>query len=231
MFTEKPVAVIDYSVDGLSGALICSWLKVPSVIISVIDGAPFPTVSTEDYSAVIHSGSSHSIIDDTSFINDASSLVNKLIETSVPQMGICYGFQLLARATMGINAVSKCSAIEIGWKDVNFLPQWPDPSLSGVKAVWQSHYDCVTEIPPGSVIIATNNHTKIQGFLNKELKLFGTQFHPEFDHVHGNECFAKDEKLFRENGVNLEDVLASGPGFKTGEVVFNHFLKAFRQEK
>ncbi len=231
MDTNKPVAVFDYSVDGQSGVLISSWLKVPSIIVKVVAGEPFPLVSPEDYSAVIHSGSSHSIVDDASFMEGAIAFVNKSIEHGVPQMGICYGHQLLARATGGLGAVARCASIEIGWREVNFLPTWPDDTLSGPKAVWQSHYDCVIKIPSGSVVTASSSHTEIQAFLNKDMKLFGTQFHPEFDQIRGNECFAEDVELFKKNNIDLEAVLASGPGFPTGEVIFEHFLKTFRQEK
>ncbi|MCK5131610.1 MAG: gamma-glutamyl-gamma-aminobutyrate hydrolase family protein [Candidatus Sabulitectum sp.] len=228
MTTKKPVAVVDYSVDGLSGGLISSWLKVPSIAVRVVEGERFPSISPDDFSAVIHSGSSHSIVEDASFMEGAIIFVQRSVEAGVPQMGICYGHQLLARAALGLDAVAKCSNIEVGWLEVDFLPQWPIDGLSGRKAVWQSHYDCVIKLPEGSVITATNSHTKIQAFMNRNMKLFGTQFHPEFDRKKGNECFAKDVELFEKNNIDLETVLASGPGFPTGEVVFDHFLMTFR---
>lgn len=227
---EKPVAVIDYSVDGLSGRLIGSWLEVPCITVKVVEGKRFPSISPDHFTAVIHSGSSHSIIEDTFFMEGAVAFVQQSVEAGLPQMGICYGHQLLAKAMVGPDAVAKCSAIEIGWQDVEFLPEWPVEGLSGKKAVWQSHYDCVIKIPVDSVITATNTHTEIQAFLNRKMKLFGTQFHPEFDRTKGNECFTKDAELFRKNNIDLKTVLASGPGFPTGEVVFDHFLKTFRQE-
>ena len=226
----KPVAVVDYSVDGLSGSLIRSWLKVPSVVVRVSDGEDFPGVSPNGFKAVIHSGSSHSILDDTSFMPGAINFVKNASEAGTPQMGICYGHQLLARATVGLCAVEKCSSIEIGWHTISFLPQWPVDGLSGEKIVWSSHYDCVTELPSGSVVTATNSHTEIQAFVNMEMKLFGTQFHPEFDRNHGNSSFTKDAELFRKNHIDLEAVLASAPDFHTGEIVFKHFFDAFRQE-
>jgi len=230
MAANKPVAVIDYSVDGISGERISSWLKVPFTVVRVVEGEPFPVIAADKYRAVIHSGSSYSIVDDTSFMKGAIFFVQSCSEAGIPQMGICYGHQLLARATVGIDAVARCKRIEIGWRNVLFLPEWPFAEVSGEKAVWQSHYDCVVELPSGSVVTATNDHTEVQAFVNQKMKLFGTQFHPEFDRVQGNECFAEDIELFRRNNIDLESVLASGPGFSTGEVVFNNFLETFRQE-
>lgn len=226
---EKPVLILDYSVDGQSGGLIGSWLKQPYTILKITEGDMFPSVNAAEYRAAIHSGSSHSILADTSFINGAITFVLEASDAAVPQMGICYGHQLLARAFLGKSAVARCSSIEVGWRDVDFLSQWPDEELSGTMSVWQSHYDCVKEIPENSLITASNSHTGIQAFINRDLKLMGTQFHPEFDRVRGNECFAKDEELFKKNGVDLKKTLASGPGFNTG-VIFTHFLKTFEQE-
>jgi GMP synthase (glutamine-hydrolysing) len=226
----KPVAVVDYSLDGLSGGLISSWLGVPSIAVKVADGSVFPGVASDEFSAVIHSGSSHSIMDDTSFIDGAIRFVLKCVEAGVPQMGICYGHQLLARATTGFHAVSKCRTLEIGWRTVSVLPQWPVESLSGDITVWSSHYDCVLELPPDSKVTATNSHTEIQAFVNMKMKLFGTQFHPEFDSERGNLSFLKDAELFRKNNIDLEEVLASAPGYFIGEQVFQSFLETFRQE-
>ncbi|MCK5786460.1 MAG: gamma-glutamyl-gamma-aminobutyrate hydrolase family protein [Candidatus Sabulitectum sp.] len=227
---NKSVAVIDYSVDGLSGELISSWLRVPSVVIKVIEGEQFPSISPDDHIAFIHSGSSHSIVKDSPFMNGAVDFIRLAVDSGVPQMGICYGHQLLARATIGLDAVARCSDVELGWKEVEFLPQWPVSGLNGKKTVWQSHFDCVVKIPEGSVVTATNNHTGIQAFFNRDMNLFGTQFHPEFDRKKGNECFAKDAGLFKEKSIDLDAVLASAPDFHTGQVVFNHFLKTFGLE-
>ena len=227
---DKPVAVIDYSVDGASGELISSWFKVPTVVIKVVEGEQFPSISPSDHRAFVHSGSSHSIVKDSSFMKGASAFVRQTVEAGVPQMGICYGHQLLARATVGLDAVARCSDVELGWEEVEFLPQWPISSLNGKKAVWQSHFDCVIRIPEGSVVTATNNHTRIQAFFNRDMKLFGTQFHPEFDREKGNISFAKDAGLFKEKNIDLDAVLAAGPDFHTGQVVFNHFLKTFGLE-
>jgi len=228
---RKPVAVLDYSVDGLSGELISRWLKIPSTVIRITGDEPFPSILPEECKAVIHSGSALSILSETVFMNGAVDFIRKSADSGIPQMGICYGHQLLARAFLGLDGVARCSSVELGWLDVSFLPAWPVAGLSGRMAVWQSHYDCIVRLPAGSVITATNRHTEIQAFFNRDMKLFGTQFHPEFDTQSGNRCFSNDPELFRKNGVSLTETLASGPGFNTGEIIFGHFLKTFFEEE
>jgi GMP synthase-like glutamine amidotransferase len=227
---EKPIVVLDYSVDGLSGQLISRWLKTPSTIIKIKEREPFPSIVPGDFRAGIHSGSALSILSMTAFMNGAADFIRKAADSGIPQMGICYGHQLLARAVLGLEAVARCSTVELGWLDVDFLPSWPVAGLSGKKAVWQSHYDCIVNLPSGSVITATNQHTEIQAFFNRDIKLFGTQFHPEFDREAGNRCFANDPDIFRKNSIDLNRTLASGPGFNTGEIIFGHFVKTFKEE-
>lgn len=227
---EKPIVILDYSVDGMSGEHINRWLNPEAVVFKIKSGDMFPSLSLSDYSACIHTGSSLSILDDTSFMDGATRFVKEASLAGVPQMGICYGHQLIARATVGVLAVARSSSIEVGWLEVNFLPEWPVKGLRSNKAVWHSHYDCVVKLPPDSVITASNSHTKIQAFVNLKMKLFGTQFHPEFDRESGNKVFADDAELFNKNGISLEKTLASGPDFETGKVIFSHFLKTFEQE-
>ncbi len=227
---QKPVLVLDYSVDSRSGANISRWFSVPSLVHRVSAGDTFPLLEAEDFRAVVHSGSALSIIDDHPFIAGASDFIRNCCSSSVPQMGICYGHQLLARVLSGRESVERCASVELGWIPVEFLPSWPVPGLFGSLAVWQSHYDRVKKLPEGSVVTASNAHTEIQAFYNKELKLFGTQFHPEFDRESGNMCYREDPEIFTINGIDLEKTLQGGPGFNTGEVVFDHFLRAFEQE-
>ncbi len=227
---EKPVLVLDYSVDARSGDNISRWFSVSSRVERVSAGDPFPVLRPSDHRAVVHSGSALSIMDDHPFIAGASDFIRGCCSAGVPQMGICYGHQLLARVMSGIDSVERCSSVELGWIPVEFLPSWPVRGLSGSLAVWQSHYDRVKKLPEGSVITATDSHTEIQAFFNGELRLFGTQFHPEFDRDSGNRCFSEDPDIFTINGIDLERTLQGGPGFNTGEVVFDHFLRAFEQE-
>lgn len=227
---SRPVLVLDYSLDGKSGANISRWFPSGHHIVRVEPASTFPHIETSGITAVVHSGSAQSILDDPPFISGAMDFIRGMVTEGVPQMGICYGHQLLARTLCGDTAVSRCPSVELGWLPVEFLPSWPAPDLRGSYRVWQSHYDRVDLLPPGSEVTATNVHTRIQAFWNRELRLFGTQFHPEFDRKTGNSCFMEDPAIFEKNGIDLHLTVSEGPGFQTGPVVFGHFLKAFEQE-
>ena len=227
---KKPVLVLDYSTDAKSGGNISRWFSSPVSVKRICSDRAFPGLIPREYRAVIHSGSALTIVEDYPFVSGAGDFIGNCTTEGIPQMGICYGHQLLARILSGRDSVARCSSVEIGWLPVEFLPAWPVHGLSGHLNVWQSHYDSVVKLPRGSVVTATNSHTAIQGFYNGDLKLFGTQFHPEFDRESGNRCFRDDPEIFAVNGIDMEKTLQRGPDFNTGEVVFSHFLKAFEQE-
>jgi hypothetical protein len=61
--------------------------------------------------------------------------------------------------------------------------------------------------------------------VNYEQRLFGTQFHPEFDREPGNEIYARDRKMLEKNGYNVDEILKGGPSLEAGKVFFGFFLE------
>jgi len=178
---------------------------------------------------VMHTGSSLSICSESWFLEEAERTVRDLAGLGIPQMGVCYGHQLLCRALMGPEAVGRCSkGIEAGWLDVRLTGSGLDiPGAEPVVRVLQSHFDQVTALPPGSEVIASNDHTENQAFLNRELGLFGVQFHPEFTREQGNSLFIKERELMESNGVKVDEVVTRGPSIDAGRVFFEYFLREF----
>ncbi len=226
----KAILIVDYSVDGLSGDTIARRFDHPTAIARVRPGHPFPKIDPCDFSGLVHSGSALSITHGETFTPDACALIRRCSEKGVPQLGICYGHQLLCLAHLGPGAVGKAPAgPEVGWLPVELVP----PGIPGalpVETVWQSHYDRVTEIPSGAGILARNPHTAIQAFLDRDRRLLGTQFHPEFASVTGNSQYLRDSDLFRKHGINLDGVLASAPDRDAGAVFLGYFLAMTRGE-
>jgi GMP synthase-like glutamine amidotransferase len=216
-------------VDRSEAELFRRWLPEECVSTAVYlhfgDSFPDPL----DYSHVVHSGSSLSICSDTPYLEGAEETVRRCVESGIPQMGICYGHQLLARSILGPSSIGKCpGGPEAGWIDVEMTASGLDiPGAYPVIRVLQSHFDCVLRVPESSEIISTNSHTAIQGFLDMRRKLFGLQFHPEFTREEGNGLFIKDAGLLQDNGIDLGSILDSGPSIDTGNVFFRYFFSTF----
>lgn len=226
----KPVLIMDYSVDGLSGGTIGGRLGCPSEVARVFPAMPFPEVDPTRYSGIIHTGSALSITVEQSFTGHACSLVKSCVRSRVPQLGICYGHQLICLSLMGPEAIRRAPlGPEIGWLPVEILP----PGLPGTldrEIVWQSHYDEVTSIPAGAFLLARSAVSGIQAFLDRDRGVLGTQFHPEFFARTGNTQFLLDSSLFTKHGMNIDTVLASAPERDAGALFLGYFLRMTRGE-
>ncbi len=226
----KQILILDYSVDRSESSIIKRWLPADSLVSSLfIDTEQsFPDeLINEDFTHVIHSGSALSITRTAPFIEKAEQYIRQIREKGVWQMGICYGHQLVCQALIGRHAVrASPNGFEAGWCNVNFVND--SMKLFGVREneiVWQHHFDEVTELPEGSLLLATNPHSKIQAYLHYEQRLFGTQFHPEFDKETGNKAFLKDRELLEKNSYNVDSIIKQGPSFDAGTVLFSFFIE------
>jgi GMP synthase (glutamine-hydrolysing) len=225
----KKVLILDYSTDKSETEATRRWLPAHlSVTAHFIDTEPsFPDdLIDQGFTHVIHSGSALSITQAAPFTAKAIRYIRAARDKGVFQMGICYGHQLVCRALVGKQAVrSSPNGLEAGWKNINLVNG--AAHLFGVRErerVWQHHFDEVTELPAGSQLLATNAHSRIQAYINPEQRLFGTQFHPEFDREAGNRIYLNDRELLAENGYDVERLIKQGPSFPAGRVMFGFFL-------
>jgi GMP synthase-like glutamine amidotransferase len=224
------ILILDYSTDRSEAAATRRWLPanadVSSLFIDTEESFPEDLID-HGFTHIIHSGSALSITETAPFVDRAVAFIQVARDRGVSQMGICYGHQLLCRALVGRQAVRACpNGLEAGWRRVAFING--AMALLGVgenELVWQHHFDEVTELPDGSVLLATNQHSSIQAYINPEQRLLGTQFHPEFDREVGNQIFLEDRALLEKNGYDADELVKQGPSFDVGRVFFGFFLK------
>ena len=230
---KADVLILDYSVDRSETDLVRKYVPSGDRVTSIFvdsDDSFHPGLLSAGYTHVIHTGSSLSITVPAPFTETALSLCRAFAENGVAQMGICYGHQLICLAFCGEYSVRRCpDGLEAGWNFVEFLDRGPViPGVRGTEKVWQSHFDEVVELPHDADVIATNGHSRIQAFCSNRLRLFGTQFHPEFDREDGNAQFLHDRDLLEANGLDVDVILSDGPTVDTGRVFIGFFLDHFR---
>jgi GMP synthase (glutamine-hydrolysing) len=227
--SDVRVLILDYSVDSSEAALFRKWFPEGTISEAAFVRTGEDIPDTGGFTHVMHTGSSLSICDDAQFMERAVSTIRHLAGTGIPQLGICYGHQILCRALVGKHAVRRApGGLEMGWCTVTQTGDPVEVPEAGKSfTVLQSHFDEVVEVPPGSGIVMTGGGSRVQGFVNRELKLFGMQFHPEFDREDGNGLFLKERSLAVQNGLDPEAMLSGGPSIETGRVFFGHFLGTF----
>ncbi|MCU1380961.1 MAG: guaA [Acidimicrobiales bacterium] len=109
-------------------------------------------------------------------------------DLGTPVLGICYGAQLVALQLGG--EVAKTGRGEYGrtsltvtGESVLFGHDQPEE-----QPVWMSHFDTMTQAPPGFVVTARTPDTPAAVIESVERKIYGMQFHPEVGHTpHGQE--------------------------------------------
>jgi GMP synthase-like glutamine amidotransferase len=226
---QTNILILDYSTDKVETPTIKRWLPMEARVTSLfIDSEEsFPSnLIDQGYTHVIHTGSALSITKPAPFTRRAVTFIRKARDKGMSQMGICYGHQLVCKALVGDHAVrSSPNGLEAGWGPVTFTEKAME--MLGIReseVLWQYHFDEVTEIPEGAQLLATNPHTKIQAYVNYEQRLFGTQFHPEFDRETGNEIYVKDRDLLEKHHLNIDNIIQGSPSLETGKVFFGFFF-------
>ena len=116
----------------------------------------------------------------------APTLPKSFFSGTVPMLGICYGWQLMAHLLGGVVQPSRKeygpARLEIEVTTPLFL------GVDSYSTVWMSHGDSVVQAPKGFSVIARTPQVVFGAVVNHKQNMYGVQFHPEVDHTtFGNE--------------------------------------------
>lgn len=113
-----------------------------------------------------------------------------VFERGVPVLGICYGMQTMAAQLGG--RVENGTVREFGYAEVKAchpaallsgIQDAVSPEGDGILRVWMSHGDKVAAMPPGFVLMASNEACPIAGMADEKRRFYAVQFHPEVTHT------------------------------------------------
>ncbi len=111
----------------------------------------------------------------------APGLPDGLLEAGLPVLGICYGMQLIARATGG--SVARSPVSEYGKARLERFEGRLFEGVEGEFVAWMSHGDHVERAPEGFAVTATTASTSVAAMEDAARGLYGLQFHPEVLHT------------------------------------------------
>ena len=130
--------------------------------------------------AIILSGGPASVYE-----QGAPAVPDGLFEAGVPTLGICYGFQAMAKALGG--TVEGSDIAEYGATPLTVVE--PGRLLAGLptaQSVWMSHRVTCREAPAGFIVTASTDSAPVAAMEDADRGLYGVQFHPEVMHTeHG----------------------------------------------
>ncbi len=188
---HAPVLVVDYGAQYAQ--LIARRVREASAFSEIVPSTmPVEQMLAKKPAAIILSGGPSSV-----YADGAPPADPALFEAGVPVLGICYGFQAMARALGG--TVERTGAREYGGTPATLDAGTPSVLLGGQPGgqdVWMSHGDSVTAAPDGFSVTASTPGAPVAAFEDRGRRLFGVQWHPEVRHsAHGQavlENFLRD---------------------------------------
>ncbi len=164
----------------------------PAIHFDVVNAAEVgdilpPGASLSDYAGLVVGGSSLHVYDPQPEVTRQIDLVRSFAETGKPILGSCWGLQVAVVAAGGEVAPNRKGREIVFARKItlNALGR-AHPFLEGKPVTFDApciHYDEVTTLPPGAVILCSNYHSEIQGAvvpLGKS-EVWAVQYHPEFD--------------------------------------------------
>jgi GMP synthase (glutamine-hydrolysing) len=183
---RRPVLVVDFGAQYAQ--LIARRVREAGVYSEVVPHtAETAALLARDPAAIILSGGPASV-----YAGGAPPLDPALLHAGVPVLGVCYGFQAMARALGG--TVEATGAREYGRSELCVAGDGGrlHGGLPGGHPVWMSHGDSVTAAPVGFTVTAQSPASPVAAFEDTARRLAGVQYHPEVRHSpHGQQVLAR----------------------------------------
>ncbi|MCW1250097.1 glutamine-hydrolyzing GMP synthase [Acaricomes phytoseiuli] len=202
--SHRPVLVIDYGAQYAQ--LIARRVREANVYSEIVPHhISVEALLAKDPAAIILSGGPSSV-----YAEGAPAVNAELFEAGVPVLGICYGFQAMAKALGG--EVARTGLREYGATAMTMTGA-ARSILSTTPAqqnVWMSHGDSVQAAPEGFEVLASTAGAPVAAFAAPGRRLFGVQWHPEVKHSDFGQKVLENF-LFEEAGLT--------PDWTTGNVI------------
>lgn len=157
--------------------LICRRIREFSVYAELVPyDISYEELQKHNPTGIIFSGGPSSV-----YSSDAPVPDNKIFETKLPLLGICYGHQLIVDKYGG-----KVKRANKEYGSSLLAVDNDEDLLNGIGEsvrAWMSHGDEAEMIPPGFQVIGHTENAKAAAIASQEKSVYGIQFHPEVVHT------------------------------------------------
>ena len=177
--------VVDYGAQYAQ--LIARRVREAQVYSEIVPSStPVAEIVARKPAALILSGGPSSV-----YADGAPAVDPALFEAGIPVLGLCYGFQAMARALGG--EVAHDGTREYGRTELTVTsPGTLHDGLPATHPVWMSHGDSVVAAPEGFTVTAKSGRVAVAAFEDVDRRLAGVQYHPEVGHSpHGQEVLRR----------------------------------------
>ena len=192
---------------------------------AVVDGT-FPA-DVSDYDGYLITGSRHGVYEDLPFIEQLMTFIQKCYAKNIPQVGICFGHQALAKALGGrVEKSTKGWGVGIRQVNVAKTTNWMTKGADTLDLIYV-HQDQVIELPSNAVHIAGDDFCPNAAFAMGDT-VFSIQGHPEFDKGYVHELLAiRGDEMGEMVSQTAQDSLAGDhEGERVGKWIMAFFAQA-----
>lgn len=179
MATERILYLIHRA--DWTGSRIADVLRAMGYTVDYLchpDGAPLPQ-DTSAWAGIVVAGGIEGSMQNPErwpWLVEEMAWVRRLVEAQRPVLGLCLGAQMIACAFGGRAGPRPDGLMELG-----FYPLEPTVAgrdlFGGLGHVYQAHYEGVSELPEGAVLLARNEAFPCQAF--RLGSAIGLQGHPD----------------------------------------------------
>ena len=169
------------------------------------DSNPPGGLGPEHYAGILWTGCNLTIYNDEARVTCQIDFAEKSYAAGTPGFGTCWGVQMAAAAAGGVVRPNpRGREMGVARKIHLTAEGLSHPMFEGKPPVYSgfiSHLDEITELPPGAVLLASNDFTHVQAIEVKHKKgvFWATQYHPEYDlHEMARLITAREPKLVPE---------------------------------
>ena len=161
-------------------------------------------------------GSRHGVYDQLPWITKLEGFIRNAAAEKIPQIGICFGHQVIAQAMGGrVIKSEKGWGLGVNHYTITQAKPWMNGSLNTRIAVNAVHQDQVVELPQGAALLASSEFCPY-AMLAYGDTIFTVQPHPEFDHEF------QTDLINARRGIAFEDHIADRGLATLSQPIENH---------
>ncbi|WP_370234283.1 MULTISPECIES: glutamine amidotransferase-related protein [Henriciella] len=146
---------------------------------SVVNGDSFPDLDAVQ--AILITGSAAGVYEHHPWMQPLFNFIQRAAAKSIPQIGVCFGHQAVAKALGG-----RVEKSEKGWGigrhvyEVCARPDWMGDYAEDSFSLGVSHQDQVLSLPPGATVVGASDFTPFAALDYGAVPAISFQGHPEF---------------------------------------------------
>ncbi|MEM5515718.1 glutamine amidotransferase [Henriciella sp. AS95] len=146
---------------------------------SVVTGGDFPDLDTTE--AILVTGSAAGVYEHHPWMQPLFNFIQRAAAKGVPQIGVCFGHQAIAKALGGrVEKSDKGWGIGRHTYEICARPDWMENYSGDTFSLGVSHQDQVQSLPPGAHIVAASDFTPYAALDYGAVPAISFQGHPEF---------------------------------------------------